>query len=54
MQAVFKNVKYIITNKKSIISLAVLSSIHLRCREAVLGKVSYSFASSNIIIAGDF
>jgi hypothetical protein len=54
MQAVFTGVKYLIIDKKSMISLAVLSWIYTRCGEAILGKASYSFASLSIIISRDF
>jgi ATP-dependent DNA helicase PIF1 len=54
MQAVFENVKYVIIDEKSMISLAVLSWIHSRCGEAIPGKANYPFAGLNIIIAGDF
>jgi PIF1-like helicase len=53
-QGVFKDVKYLIVDEKSMISLRVLLQIHQRCAQIFPNAADRPFGGLNIIMCGDF
>lgn len=54
LQAVFKHIRYIIIDEKSMVSLTMLSFIHTRCGEVWPTKAHLPFSGINIVLSGDF
>jgi ATP-dependent DNA helicase PIF1 len=53
-QALFKGVKYLIVDEKSMMGFTMLAWIHMRCCEIFPHSSSQPFGGLNIIITGDF
>ena len=54
LQYELKDIKYIIINEKSILSLLFLSQVESRCRKAKPNYSNIPFGSINVILFGDF
>jgi hypothetical protein len=54
IQAVFKHIRYLIIDEKSMVSLHMLTSIHSRCSQIWPSQAHLPFAGLNVILSGDY
>jgi ATP-dependent DNA helicase PIF1 len=54
IQAVFKHIRYLIIDEKSMVSLHMLTSIHNRCGQIWPSQAHLPFAGLNVILSGDY
>ena len=54
LQSVFRHLRYLIIDEKSMVSLQMLGWIHSRCIEAVPDQSELPFSGLNVVLSGDF